>query len=264
MPCDAPGMRRLRVPTNTRKRSGQPPRHRRRSWATRLRTICLACGVVSVGVPLVIVLLLRWLPPPTTAFMLRGAPERANVADSAREVYRWTDWDQIAPYAALAVIAAEDQQFLDHHGFDVEAIRVALGDAGRGERLRGASTISQQTVKNLFLWPGRSVVRKALEAWLTVLIELSWSKRRILEVYLNVAEFGVGVFGITAASERFFGKRPADLGADEAARLAAVLPNPAVLHVERPSTYVQARQSWIRAQMAQLGGVALIKTLEAQ
>ena len=195
--------------------------------------------------------------------MLRGAPARANVADSAREVYRWTDWDQIAPYAALAVIAAEDQQFLDHHGFDVEAIRVALGDVGRGERLRGASTISQQTVKNLFLWPGRSVVRKALEAWLTVLIELSWSKRRILEVYLNVAEFGVGVFGITAASERFFGKRPADLGADEAARLAAVLPNPAVLHVERPSTYVQARQSWIRAQMAQLGGVALIKTLEA-
>ena len=143
MPCDAPDMRRLRVPTNTRKRSGQPPRHRRRSWATRLRTICLACGVVSVGVPLVIVLLLRWLPPPTTAFMLRGAPARANVADSAREVYRWTDWDQIAPYAALAVIAAEDQQFLDHHGFDVEAIRVALGDAGRGVVARLDADVKQ-------------------------------------------------------------------------------------------------------------------------
>ena len=141
----------------------------------------------------------RWRPAGdrATAPVATAPDDRLHAAGSTcegetsptrhREVYRWTDWDQIAPYAALAVIAAEDQQFLDHHGFDVEAIRVALGDAGRGERLRGASTISQQTVKNLFLWPGRSVVRKALEAWLTVLIELSWSKRRILEVYLNVA-----------------------------------------------------------------------------
>ena len=140
--------------------------------------------------------------------MVRDALAAAESGNPERMPYRWTSWDGIAPHAALAVIASEDQKFPDHNGFDVEAIRMALGDALQGERLRGASTISQQTAKNLFLWPGRSLFRKGLEAYLTVLIELCWSKRRIVEVYLNVAEFGTGVFGITAASERFFDKRP--------------------------------------------------------
>lgn len=194
--------------------------------------------------------------------MLWGSSSPTPPVGESRVAYRWTDWDRIAPHAALAVIASEDQRFLDHHGFDFDQIRTALSDARRGERLRGASTISQQTVKNLFLWPGRSVIRKVLEAWLTVFVELCWSKQRILEVYLNVVEFGDGVFGITAASERYFRKLPAELTAEEAARLAAVLPNPTVLRVERPSAYVRTRQSWIRAQMAQLGGPSLIESLD--
>ena len=237
---------------------------RGRSWARRLRRIGLSVGVLSLGLPLVVILLLRWVPPPTTAFMIQSAQAHAGTPAWTGTGYRWTAWENIAPHAALAVIASEDQRFPDHNGFDVDAIRAALSDAMEGDRLRGASTISQQTVKNLFLWPGRSAIRKGLEAGLTLLVELCWSKRRILEVYLNVAEFGDGLFGITAASERFFGKRPADLHADEAARLAAVLPNPAALRADRPSRYVRARQRWIRNQMNRLGGVALIESLDAR
>ena len=250
---------------------GRRPRPRRRSWTARLRRTCLALVLAGLGVPLLVVLALRWVPPPTTAFMVRSAQARADAPGGRADAsgvagagYRWTAWEDIAPWAALAVIASEDQRFPDHHGFDVDAIRAALEEARQGERLRGASTISQQTAKNLFLWPGRSPVRKGLEAWLTVLVELCWSKQRILEVYLNVAEFGDGLFGITAASERFFGKRPADLRPDEAARLAAVLPNPARLRVDRPSPYVRARESWIREQMDVLGGVALIESLDVR
>ena len=268
------GSRRARTPgprepargRRTRARRGRASARngRRRSWWRRLFRIGLVCGFLGLGAPLVVLLLLRWVPPPTTAFMVQSAQAHAEAPDWTGTGYRWTAWDDIAPFAGLAVIAAEDQRFPDHHGFDVDAIRAALEDALQGERLRGASTISQQTVKNLFLWPGRSAVRKGLEAALTVLLELCWSKQRILEVYLNVAEFGDGLFGITAASERFFDKRPAELGADEAARLAAVLPNPARLRADRPSRYVRARQRWIRNQMDRLGGVALIESLAAR
>ena len=251
-------MRRSRLPGTF----GRRPR--RRSWAARLRRVCLALGLIGLVVPLLAVLALRWVPPPTTAFMVQSARAGAEAPGRAAAGYRWTAWDDIAPHAALAVIASEDQRFPDHHGFDVDAIRAALEEAREGERLRGASTISQQTAKNLFLWPGRSFVRKGLEAWLTVLVELCWSKQRILEVYLNVAEFGDGLFGITAASERFFGKRPAELRPDEAARLAAVLPNPAWLRADDPSPYVRARESWIREQMDALGGVALVESLAAR
>lgn len=201
--------------------------------------------------------------------MLRSAWLSGSAVEASAEVerfapptYRWTDWEEIAPQAALAVIASEDQKFPYHSGFDVEAIQMALEDAREGGRLRGASTISQQTAKNLFLWPGRSFARKGLEAYLTVLIELCWSKQRIVEVYLNVAEFGGGLFGITAASEHFFGKTPSELTVDEAALLAAVLPNPARLRVEDPSPYVRERQAWIRRHMRQLGGVDLVAALD--
>ncbi len=175
----------------------------------------------------------------------------------------WVDWERIAPEAALAVIAAEDQKFLDHRGFDLDALRDAVETAWRGGPLRGASTISQQVSKNLFLWPGRSLIRKALEAGLTTELELLWSKRRILEVYLNVAEFGEGVFGVGAASERFFAKEPATLTEAEAALLAAVLPNPSVLRVDQPSAYVRGRQSWIRSQMVSLRAAGVLRRLEA-
>ena len=193
--------------------------------------------------------------------MLRYRLVIADGVDSGPH-YWWTDWEQMSPHVTLAVIAAEDQKFLGHHGFDVESIQDAVADAQRGGRLRGASTISQQVSKNLFLWQGRSFVRKGLEAYFTVLIELLWSKGRILEVYLNVAEFGDGVFGIAAASERLFNTVPARIEADDAALLAAVLPNPSVLRIDQPSAYVRERQSWIRAQMTQLEGQELLEALK--
>jgi monofunctional biosynthetic peptidoglycan transglycosylase len=159
--------------------------------------------------------------------------------------YQWNDWPALGSAAALAVMAAEDQKFPDHHGFDVTAIQGALVDRLDGQTLRGASTITQQVAKNLFLWPGRSLVRKAFEAWLTAIIELSWPKRRILEVYLNIAEFGPGVYGVPAASRIYFAKRPAQLTDSEAALLAAVLPNPTQLRVDQPTDYVRERQRWI-------------------
>lgn len=193
------------------------------------------------------VLALRWLPPPTTAFMLLDPIPRARLA------FFWTDWEQISPSVPVAVMASEDQKFPTHFGFDIDSIRDAIDDRRDGDQLRGASTISQQVAKNLFLWPKRSLLRKGLEAWFTVLIETTWSKQRILEVYLNVAEFGPGVFGVGAASERYFGTRPSRLDRAQAALLAAVLPNPALLRADRPSPYVLERRAQILAEMERLG-----------
>jgi monofunctional biosynthetic peptidoglycan transglycosylase len=172
--------------------------------------------------------------------------------------HEWVAWPDLSPNVALAVIASEDQRFFAHRGFDLDAIADAIGTFRSGGRLRGASTISQQVAKNLFLWPGRSLLRKGLEAYFTVLIELSWPKRRILEVYLNIAELGPGVYGVGAASHRFFAKHPRTLAAEEAALLAAVLPNPRRLNAQSPSRYVRQRQRWILRQMRQLGSFALL------
>jgi len=163
--------------------------------------------------------------------------------------YTWVNRDQIAWNAARAVIASEDQRFAEHHGIDFVQLDRALADYRGGDDLRGASTITQQVAKNVFLWQGRSFARKALEAYFAVLIEMCWTKERILEVYLNVAELGPGVFGVEAASREFFGSHAAALSATDAALLAAVLPNPQQLRASRPSEYVRERQSWIASQM---------------
>ncbi len=212
------------------------------------------CVVLAVSVLAIVAL--RWASPPTTAFMLRhqiGAWRTGAVEASVR--YRWVDWAGISPELAVAVVAAEDQRFREHHGLDFAAIGDALEERRREGRVRGASTISQQVAKNLFLWPGQSLVRKGIESYLTVLIELVWSKRRVLEVYLNVAEFGDGVYGVGAASDRFFARDPGLIDREQAALLAAVLPSPKRLHAARPSAYVRSRQDWILTQMEQLGGV---------
>lgn len=169
----------------------------------------------------------------------------------------WVSMDRISPWMALAVVAAEDQKFPEHWGFDVDAIQSVLDSEGK--RMRGASTLSQQTAKNLFLWDGRSWLRKGLEAGLTVGIETVWSKRRILTVYLNVAEFGPGVFGVEEASRRYFNKPASRLTASEAALLAAVLPSPLRFSAAAPSGYVRQRQQWIQRQMRQLGGEAFLR-----
>jgi monofunctional biosynthetic peptidoglycan transglycosylase len=207
------------------------------------------------------VLLLRWVDPPTSAFMLRERfrPDEKRTSPLRQE---WVDWEHISPHAGIAVIAAEDQTFPDHHGFDFKSINQALDERERGRRVRGASTISQQVAKNLFLWPGQSWVRKGLEAWFTVLIETLWPKQRILEVYLNVAEFGRGVYGVSAAAKVYFHKPAARLNAHEAALLAAVLPNPKRLRVNAPSNYVRGRQQWIMGQMRGLGGTSVLDRVE--
>jgi len=167
----------------------------------------------------------------------------------------WVGMDEISPWMGLAVIAAEDQKFPEHWGFDMAAIQKAVAHNERNEnRIRGASTLSQQTAKNLFLWDGRSWVRKGLEAGLTVGIETVWSKRRILTVYLNIAEFGDGIFGVEAAARYYFNKPASQLSASQAALLAAVLPNPLRFKADAPSGYVRSRQAWILRQMRQLGG----------
>lgn len=228
---------------------------RRRGWpATVLRALWLALLAVAASSVLAVVAL-RWVDPPTSAFILQQhVTAWWHNERQLRPRHVWVDAEAISPHAGVAVVAAEDQKFPHHHGFDVAAIADARREHGQGGRLRGASTISQQVAKNLFLWPGRTWVRKGLEAYFTVLIETLWPKRRILEVYLNVAEFGPGLFGVGAASEVIFRKPPARLQPAEAALLAAVLPNPVRLRADRPSAYVLERRNWILRQMEQLGG----------
>jgi monofunctional biosynthetic peptidoglycan transglycosylase len=219
---------------------------RSRGIIRRWRAALFVATVLVFGSSWLMVLPLRWIDPPVTAFMLE------DDSDRELQLHEWTPWADIGGVLPTAFVAAEDQRFADHWGFDVSSIRQSIDEYADGERLRGASTISQQLAKNLYLWPGRSFVRKGLEAYFTVLIEASLSKRRILELYLNVAELGPGIFGVGAASEVFFEKSPRELTDAEAALLAAVLPNPKTLHADAPSEYLRGRQGWIVDQMQRL------------
>lgn len=235
----------------------------RRSGFTRALRMLGHALLLLLLLSTVTVFAMRWLDPPASAFIVR---DRIAAWSEGEKGYiyrhRWLDFRAISPQIKVAVIASEDQTFPDHNGFDLKQINNALEERERGRRVRGASTISQQVAKNLFLWPGQSWVRKGLEAYFTVLIELLWPKQRILEVYLNVAEFGKGVFGVGAASETFFRKPAANLNTYDAALLAAVLPNPKRLRVNAPSAYVRARQEWIVGQMRGLGGTSLLQRLQ--
>lgn len=236
-----------------------------RRWRRRIRRLItlvmlsvLLLMLASAGA----VLAWRWMDPATTSFILQRKVSELMAGGSARDVeQRWVAWDAISPYAGIAVIASEDQRFAEHWGFDLDSIQDAIEEREGGGRSRGASTISQQVAKNLFLWPGRSWLRKGLEAYFTVLIELLWSKQRILEVYLNVAQFGDRIFGVDAASRRFFGKRASALSAREAALLAAVLPNPMRMRADDPSPYVRERATWIQRQMQSLGGPGYLREI---
>ena len=192
------------------------------------------------------VLPFRWVDPPTTAFMLQDDSDRKSV------LYEWSAWENIGTASPIAVVAAEDQKFASHFGFDVKSIRDSVEDFNDGASLRGASTITQQVAKNLYLWPNKSFLRKGIEAYFTVLIEVTWPKKRILEIYLNIAELGPGIYGVGAASETYFGKAPIQLSDAEAALLAAVLPNPKQLRVSQPTPYVLERRNWIIGQMQRL------------
>jgi len=232
------------------------PRSRRRSIGALLARWVASLVLAFVLLTVVPVLLMRWWNPFSSAFMLEAGMAAGSAPGNVRyeTYYRWVDLEQISPYAAVAVIASEDQTFPFHAGFDLKSIREAVRVNAHRKRPRGASTISQQVAKNLFLWSGASYVRKGLEAWFTVLIETMWPKERILEVYLNIAQFGRGVYGVEAAARRFFHKPASQLTREEAATLAAVLPNPIRLHADRPSVYVSERRDWILGQMHGLGG----------
>ncbi len=232
----------------------------RRPRLIRLLRVLAILVLAWLALSWLVVLVLRFVPPWTSAVMLeRQLGAWLHGEQDFRLRQHWVPWQQVSTWVPLAMVAGEDQKFPYHHGFDLDSIQDALDAADDGRRLRGASTISQQTAKNLFLWNGRSFVRKGLEAYFTVLIELSWPKQRILEVYMNIAELGDGVYGVGAASEAYFHVAPAQLGPAQAARLAAVLPSPRRLHADRPSAYVQRRAGWIQQQMVRLGGPGYVE-----
>lgn len=235
------------------------------SLARLARTLALRVALLlALGLLLAVaaVAALRWVDPPTSAFMA-GHWVQARISGAAPPLlyHQWTPWEAISPSLKLAVIAAEDQRFPDHRGFDFIELKTAWEQYRSGRPLRGASTISQQTAKNLFLWSGRDYVRKLLEAWLTLWLETLLPKERILELYLNIAQFSEDTFGVGAASWRYFARPPIAIGAEEAARMAAVLPNPRHYRIDQPSARVRQRARWIRQQMRQLGGERYLRGL---
>lgn len=228
---------------------------RRGFWRRLLRRALLSVAAL-VLLSVLLVVAGRYIDPWTSGYMLQARVGSWFDDDPKpfRLRHQWRDYEQISQHLALAVVASEDQRFPQHRGFDFKQIQKALEEAGRGGRMRGASTITQQVARNLYLWNGRSWIRKGLEAWYTVLIELLWPKQRILEVYLNIAEMGPGIYGAEAASQEYFRKPAAQLTRAQAARLAAVLPNPNRLSAANPGPYVQRREQEIQRQMSALGG----------
>ena len=221
--------------TARKPRKSTPPAPVIRPLKTRLKDWAIKTAAGMAGLFAVLILMFSFLPPPINLYQASEAWRLGGISKD------WVSWDDIAPEMGRSVVAAEDANFCNHWGFDVEAIKDAV-DAGSN---RGASTLSQQVVKNVFLWQGRSYIRKALEAVLTPVVEFVWSKQRILEVYMNVAEFGEGIFGVQAAAQHYFGIDARDLSAVQAARLAAVLPDPKRRSPSKPSNFVRRRAQQI-------------------
>lgn len=222
-----------------------------------------ATGLSFLYVSLLTVLLLKWFNPPTSSFMLQRQISAGwfNNEDFKLK-YRWADWEDISPYVKVAAITSEDQRFAEHWGLDISAIQEALEEHQNGESLRGASTITQQVAKNLFLWSGQSFIRKGVEAYFALIIELFWTKKRILEVYLNIAEFGNGVYGVHAASETYFDTEPDNLNMIQSALMITALPSPRRYNLAKPSPYMIERRNWILQYMFYLGNTEYLKKLE--
>lgn len=233
---------------------------RGRSKAGRLMAAGLWLSGLFVTTSLVVTLLYAVLPVWVTPLMLIRAGQGVRADKENLWKKTWVPGSAISNHLKLAVICAEDQNFLKHRGFDLGAIQKAMEHNKRSRRKRGASTISQQTAKNVFLWPGRSWVRKGLEVWFTALIELCWSKKRIMTVYLNIVELGPGIYGAEAAGKSFFRKPAARLSPSDAALLAAVLPSPIRYSARKPGPFVRERQAWVQRQMRLFGGVAYLDT----
>lgn len=226
---------------------------------SRIAFIAFRFLLIFIGVSILWVVILKFVPVWVTPYMISKKFEAMADGEPSKIYSDWESYDHISREAALAVVASEDQQFPNHWGFDFGEIYDAMTE--KRKRARGASTISQQVAKNVFLWHGRSFIRKGLEAYFTVLIEVIWDKERILEVYLNVAEMGKMTFGVEAASQRFYKKSAKSLTRAEAARIAAVLPNPVRFSIANPSAYVNKRTNQIMRQMRALGGQRYIEGL---
>lgn len=226
----------------------------------KIKLIALKLLVVCFLFSLLQVLSLKWIDPLTSSVMLQRDFNLFS-SDEKPISYEWYDFDDISKEIALAVVASEDQNFPTHFGFDLEQIGKAFKEKNKRGSLRGASTITQQVAKNLFLWEGKNFIRKAFEAYYTILIEVFWSKRRIMEIYINIAEMGDNIFGAGMASKIYFNKLPIKLTKQESASIVAVLPNPKRFSVANPSAYVRKRQAWILEQMRLLGGISYIKNL---
>lgn len=212
---------------------------------------------------LLLLISLRWINPPFTAFTLQENWEELGVESYNLKDY-WIPYQEIPKNVQWAVVASEDQRFWEHKGLDFVAIEKALEENEEGGQIRGASTISQQVSKNLFLSGNKSYIRKGIEAGITFTIELLWTKERIMEMYLNIAEFGPGIYGIGKASDYFFDKAPQKITNDEAARLAVVLPNPKRMRVEPPSPFVLKRKNWVLRNMTQLSGITYLPKADSE
>ncbi|MBI9040930.1 monofunctional biosynthetic peptidoglycan transglycosylase [Lutibacter sp.] len=199
------------------------------------------------------VIVFKWVPVPFTPLMFIRNIEQWSQGKPATLTHQWVSMDNISPNLAKAVVVSEDQKFSEHFGFDMEAMEKAYEGNKKGKKIKGGSTITQQTAKNVFLWPQRSYVRKGFELYFTFLIEVIWSKERILEVYLNSIEMGDGVYGAEAAAQHWFRKSAKKLSTYEAASIAAILPNPRKYKAVRSSNYIERRKNWIVRQMGYFG-----------
>ncbi|SMO34554.1 monofunctional biosynthetic peptidoglycan transglycosylase [Fodinibius sediminis] len=212
---------------------------------------------------LLAVLLLRWIPPISSSFMIQRALSAWwNGEENFDLHYSWTDWEGISPHLKIAAVTSEDQSFASHWGIDWSSVQKALDEYNRGGDLRGASTITQQTAKNLFLWSDQTYLRKGIEAYFALVIELFWSKKRILEVYLNIAEFGDGIYGVQAAAEHYFNTTPGNLSRSQSALMVTALPSPRRYNLAQPSGYMLQRRDWVLRYMDLLGNAHYLEKLD--
>jgi monofunctional biosynthetic peptidoglycan transglycosylase len=228
-----------------------------KKWLLVALKILKYAAIIFFASSIFMVLLYKFVNPPLTPLMVIRAMQQLSDGKPMKITRDWMSIGEISPDLPLAVIASEDNRFMEHHGFDLDAIEKAreYNERKEGKRVRGASTISQQTAKNVFLWPQRSWVRKGFEVYFTVLIEFLWSKKRIMEVYLNVVEMGKGIYGAQAASEAYFGKPALKLTRSEAALIAACLPSPLKSNPSSPTGYLIGRQQWILWNMGNIGTI---------
>jgi monofunctional biosynthetic peptidoglycan transglycosylase len=225
----------------------------RSGWLKLVLRIVKFAFIFFIASSILTVIIYRWVNPPITYLMIERGFERKSAGKPWKIDKQWINFDDIADPMKRAAVAAEDQKFLDHFGFDFKAMEAAIDKNAHSHKLQGGSTISQQTAKNIFLWQGRSYVRKAFEAWFTLLIETFWSKKRIMEVYLNEIEMGDGIYGVEAASQAYFHKSASDLTNYQAAAIASIWPNPLKWSPTNPGDYVRHRQYLIRKNMRRLG-----------